>query len=66
MAIKIIDEKPSPQVAKQTVCTNCGVRLEYVPSDTRTEIRRDYTGDADSYRVIDCPKCKHKLTVGFH
>ena len=65
MAIKIIDEKPSPNVANEIICTNCGVKLEYVPADTREETRTDYTGGSDTYRVLDCPKCKKKLTVGF-
>jgi uncharacterized protein with PIN domain len=63
MAIRIIDVPLSPNVVKQTVCHNCGVTLEYVPADTREEVRRDYTGDADTFRVLDCPKCKTKLTV---
>jgi len=51
-------------VAKQCVCGNCGVKLEYVPRDTRVQRRTDYTGDADHYRVLDCPNCKHVITLG--
>jgi len=64
MAAKIISKKPSPNVAKQCVCGNCGVKLEYVPRDTRVQRRTDYTGDADHYRVLDCPNCKHVITLG--
>lgn len=63
MAVKIINDKPDAKVVKQVICRNCGVTLEYVPADTREEKRTDYTGDADNYKVIDCPKCNHKITV---
>lgn len=63
--IKVIEEAPDPSVTKRVVCHNCGVKLEYTPSDTRTVIRRDYTGDADSYRAIDCPKCSQTIRLSF-
>ena len=61
--MRIIDDKPSPKVAKITICTNCGVTLEYVPADTKLEKRTDYTGDTDTYRVLTCPVCKEIMTV---
>lgn len=65
MAIKIIQAPLAPNAVKRTICDNCGATLEYTRSDTRTITKRDYTGDADTYRVLDCPNCKEQLTVGF-
>lgn len=64
MAVTIIDERPSPKVAKQTTCGNCGVTLEYTPNDVRKDWRTDYTGCKDCYRVVNCPKCRSAITVG--
>ncbi len=61
--IRIIDDKPAPSAVKRTACDNCGAQLEYTRSDTRIETRTDYTGSSDRYRVLNCPKCREKLTV---
>lgn len=61
---RIIDEGPDPSVVKQVVCPNCGVKLEYVPKDTRHVNRSDYTGGVDTYLILDCPKCSHQIEVG--
>ena len=61
--MRIIDDKPSPKVAKIVICSNCGVTLEYVKADTRVERRTDYTGYTDSYRILTCPACKETLTI---
>lgn len=58
MSIKIINVEPDGSVVKRCVCHNCGATLEYTPADTRKITRRDYTGDSDTYTVIDCPKCQ--------
>lgn len=63
MAAKIINKEPSPRVAKQLECRNCGATLEYVPADTRKETRRDYTGDSSEYTLLDCPNCQHVITL---
>ena len=64
--MRIVDETPSPKVAKITNCRNCGITLEYVPADTRIEKRSDYTGDTDSYRVLTCPKCSQNMDVSMY
>lgn len=63
--IRIIDETPDPSAVKRTLCLNCGVRLEYTKSDTRTETHTDYAGGSDTYRMIDCPKCNKPINLGF-
>jgi hypothetical protein len=61
--MRVIDNTPSPKVARIVICHNCGVTLEYVKADTRIEKRSDYTGDTDSYRVLTCPVCKDGMDV---
>jgi DNA-directed RNA polymerase subunit RPC12/RpoP len=63
MVIEIIDDTPDPKVQKEIVCYRCGVRLRYVPADVQSYENRDYTGCLDTYRYIDCPKCKERLYV---
>jgi hypothetical protein len=53
MTVKII-EGP----AKQVTCRNCGVTLEYVPTDTEEGIR-----DGEAYRFIMCPHCNAVVVV---
>ena len=64
MAIKVIEAPLDHRVVKRTPCGNCGVTLEYTPADTYTRQVRDYTGDSDNCRYIDCPKCRHAVQVG--
>jgi len=61
--VRIIDPNPAPEVVKQVLCRNCGVKLEYVPRDVQTGFNTDYTGCKDSYRYIKCPNCQHEVHV---
>ena len=61
--VTIVNPKPDPNVVKQCVCRNCGVTLEYTPNDTYQDKVYDYRGDVDTYNRIDCPNCRHKITV---
>lgn len=63
MTIRIINDTPDASVIKRCVCSNCGVTLEYTPSDTRREIVKDYTGCGDVYTSIDCPKCRYVINL---
>lgn len=64
MAIKIVEDKPDPKVVKQVVCSQCGVKLEYVPVDVQESNEYDHGGGCDRVRWIECPKCKNHVTVG--
>jgi len=61
--IKVINDQPAAIVVKQCICKNCGVTLEYTPNDTEIEVRSDYTGDKDRYRMLVCPKCTNRFNV---
>lgn len=63
MVIRVIDDKPHKSMVKEVICTHCGVTLEYTPVDVKENIVRDYTGDSDVIRYIQCPKCNHKQNV---
>lgn len=64
MTIKVIDETPDASVVKRVICRNCGVTLEYTPYDRYDYTTTDYTGDSDTYKSIDCPRCTTRITVG--
>lgn len=66
MAIKIINDVPDSSVVKRIICKNCGVGLEYTPSDTYTETIKDYGGGSETYRRINCPKCQVRITVKYY
>ncbi len=61
--VRVIEETPDPSVVKQVICKNCGVKLEYVPADTKQHNGSDYSGDPSGYSWIDCPKCSNKVIV---
>ena len=61
--IRIIDEVPSPEVVKRTVCRHCGVTIEYTPSDVEKDFSTDYTGGKDYYNFVRCPKCRSEIHV---
>ncbi len=63
MAIRIVEEKPDPDVVKRKVCKSCGVTLEYVPADERRKSHTDYTGDTTFTYLIDCPKCGAEVVI---
>lgn len=63
MAVRIIEERPDPNVVKQVVCRNCGVKLEYLPIDVKEYSGTDYSGGPDGHRWIDCPKCSKKVIL---
>lgn len=61
--IEIVDEKPDPEVVREVVCQNCGVKLRYVPNDVKERNYLDYSGTPDITQWIDCPKCQKAVTV---
>lgn len=63
MAIKIINDAPSPKVIRNTICLNCGVELQYTPQDVRGFSYSSYDGSSDMQFQIDCPKCHSTIIV---
>jgi hypothetical protein len=63
MTIRIIDPNPDKSVVKEVVCRNCGVKLEYTPSDVQQTYKLDYTGGRDDIDYIVCPKCTKNITL---
>lgn len=63
MAIKVIEAPLDTRAVKRTPCMNCGATLEYTRADTTQRMVRDYTGDGERYRFIQCPKCNHEIQV---
>ena len=62
MSVRIIDKTPDPTVAKQIVCRNCGVTLEYVPKDVIILWKgTDYGGGADGAKGFKCPNCNENV-----
>lgn len=62
MSVKVIDPEPQRSAVKQIVCPHCGALLEYVPNDIKQkQTKRDYLGDSETYRAIDCPLCKKDI-----
>lgn len=64
MAIKVIGEDTTK--IKRTTCSNCSAILEYTLADTTIQTERDYTGCADTYRRLKCPRCNNKITVSMY
>lgn len=54
-----------PSKVKKKSCNNCASVLEYTESEIKRVDGKDYSGGADGYTYITCPKCGHdvKLTV---
>ena len=48
----------------RATCWECASIVEYTPSETRKDSRRDYTGSSDTYVYLKCPKCAHDICVG--
>lgn len=65
MAVKIIEEKPDPAIARRVVCRWCGVTLEYLPIDINYRHGTDYSGGADGDESIQCanPACRKKIIL---
>ena len=63
MVIRIINEVPHPTVVKEVICKNCGVTLEYTPSDVTENRYRDYDGGGGVQGLIGCPKCSKTIVV---
>lgn len=61
--VTVVSTVPHPSVVKEVICCNCGSTLNYVPADVKQTTHRDYTGDADIIHSIECPACKHEVTV---
>lgn len=62
--MKVIDEKPDPSVVKTVVCSNCGVKLEYVPDDVKTLWSgTDISGGPDGAEGFECPRCRHAIVL---
>ena len=63
--IRVIKEEPARSVVKEVICQNCGVTLEYTPSDVQTVTVKDYGGGSDQVYYIQCPRCQHKVNVRY-
>jgi len=63
MTVRIVKKKPDPSVVKRTVCSNCGVTLEYLPKDVKERHGRDYSGGPDGDKHITCPSCNEKVIL---
>ena len=63
MVVTIVNEEPDPSVVKEVICKECGVKLSYVPVDTKSYHGQDYTGGADGHTWIDCVKCQAKVIL---
>jgi hypothetical protein len=61
--VRVVKTEPAPSVVKEVVCRNCGVTLEYVPNDVKSEIHRNYGGESYRYDYIQCPACANKVGV---
>lgn len=59
--IRIIKQDPHKDVLKEVVCRNCGVTLEYTPSDETKKSGTAGLGDSWTQRHIKCPSCSHKI-----
>ena len=64
MAVKVIGEDTTK--IKHTTCTNCAAILEYTLADTHKKTVSDYTGDVDTYRLLNCPRCKNTINVSMY
>ena len=56
MAIEVIGKDES--VKMKITCWNCASILLYTNADVTKEIRQDYLGNKDTYKVLYCPECK--------
>lgn len=49
---------------QRLTCSKCVSVLEYTQSDVKSgEFNRDYLGDYDIYKYIDCPSCGNKCII---
>jgi hypothetical protein len=55
---RVINPAPSKRVARQKVCNNCGVEVEYLPMHVKSRHGTDMGGGPDGAEWIECPKCK--------
>jgi acetone carboxylase gamma subunit len=53
----IIDPKPHHSVVREKICTSCGIRFGFTPSEAKEKYYRDYGGGGDTYLEINCPGC---------
>lgn len=60
MTIRVIEDKPDPAVVKNVICQSCGVKLEYVPIDVRSQLR-DFDDSREDF--IICLKCERKIIL---
>lgn len=50
--------------AKETICSNCNSRLKFMPSEAfDIEVNRDFLGDSDTKKAINCPVCRENTVV---
>ena len=62
--VKVLEIAPQANVAKQCVCDNCGVSLEYVPANVKTLWEgTDYGGGPAGAKGIECPNCAHQVVL---
>ena len=63
MMVTVVSTVPHPSVVKEAICRNCGATLNYVPSDIKKEVHKDYGGGSDTYYHIKCPPCGENVSV---
>lgn len=61
--VTVVSTVPHASVEKETVCSNCGTTLRYVPNDIKSRQVGDYGGGTDTIYFIRCPPCGHKVSV---
>ncbi len=55
MTVRVLEEKPSPEVEKKITCRHCGRMLAYVPNDVQERHGTDYSGGPDGSEWVNCP-----------
>ena len=55
--------RQGPESGKRVECNNCGSLIEYMPVDTKEKDVRDFLGDVSIHTILECPVCKHQITL---
>jgi len=61
--VEVVDPTPDPKIIKHKSCTNCGVRLAYLPIDIKSRTGTDYSGGSDGSTWIVCPSCNANVIL---
>lgn len=61
MSVQVVGR--AVNLLKEVTCQQCLAILKYAPEDTEEFRSRDYTGDVDITKYIECPDCSNKVFV---